>query len=158
MSSCLQDAAVVKKSVSKKPGSAALFSGEWAEGDSNTAPLSSSSLLAKMKARNFISVPSNQRGGEEEEENDEDSTRPPERSSPSAPSTQHDELLADLHNFVAFQANVDGQASTQEVLEYFKPRLTKEQAPVFRELLRSICNFHRTSGQEGIWKLKEQFQ
>uniref|UniRef100_A0A671YJ17 DNA excision repair protein ERCC-6 n=1 Tax=Sparus aurata TaxID=8175 RepID=A0A671YJ17_SPAAU len=120
-----------------------------------SAPLSSSSLLAKMKARNYVSMPSSQR---EEEEEEEAGSGAPGRSSSPAPPTEHDELLVDLRNFVAFQAHVDGQASTHEVLEYFKPRLTKEQAPVFRELLRSICDFHRTTGQEGIWKLKEHFR
>ena len=108
-----------------------------------------------MKARNYVSMPSSQR--EEEEEEEAGSGAPGSSSSP-APPTEHDELLVDLRNFVAFQAHVDGQASTHEVLEYFKPRLTKEQAPVFRELLRSICDFHRTTGQEGIWKLKEHFR
>ncbi|XP_018539725.1 DNA excision repair protein ERCC-6 isoform X2 [Lates calcarifer] len=150
-----KDAAIVKKSVSKKPGSGAHFSGEVAESESNSAPLSSSSLLAKMKARNHLSIPSSQR--EEAEDEEDGSGAPLQRSSPPAPPTEHDELLVDLRNFVAFQANVDGQATTQEVLEYFKPRLTQEQAPVFRELLRRICDFHRTSGQEGIWRLKEHF-
>ncbi|XP_070772198.1 DNA excision repair protein ERCC-6 [Enoplosus armatus] len=150
-----KDAAIIKKSVSKKPGSGAHFSGEGPESESNSAPLSSSSLLAKMRVRNHLSLPSSQR---EEAEEDEDGSGDPGTSSPSAPPTEHDELLVDLRNFVAFQANVDGQATTQEVLEYFKPRLTQKQAPVFRELLRSICDFHRTSGQEGIWRLKEGFR
>ncbi|XP_010735853.3 DNA excision repair protein ERCC-6 [Larimichthys crocea] len=150
-----KDAAIIKKSTSKKPGSGGHFSGEGMESESNTTPLSSSSLLAKMKARNHLSVPSSQRDEAEEEE---DTTGAPGTSSSPAPPTEHDELLVDLRNFVAFQANVDGQATTQEVLEYFKPRLTQQQAPVFRELLRSICDFNRTSGQEGIWRLKEHFR
>ncbi|XP_055083155.1 DNA excision repair protein ERCC-6 isoform X1 [Periophthalmus magnuspinnatus] len=145
-----KDAAIVKKS--KKPGSGAHFSGE-AENDGASATLSSSSLLAKMRARNHISVPSGQRDEEEEEEADAQQT-----SGPPAQHTEHDELLVDLRNFIAFQAHVDGQASTHEVLEYFKPRLTQAQAPVFRELLRSICDFHRTAGQEGLWKLKPHFR
>ncbi|KAL3972107.1 neurabin [Sarotherodon galilaeus] len=149
-----KDAAIIKKSVSKKPGSGAHFSGEGAESDSNSTPLSSSSLLARMKARNHLSMPSR---GEEPEEEEEDASGAA-GSLPAAPPTEHDELLVDLRNFVAFQASVDGQATTQEVLEYFKPRLTQEQAPVFRELLRSTCDFHRTSGQEGIWRLKESFR
>ncbi|KAM8852201.1 DNA excision repair protein ERCC-6 isoform 1-T1 [Synchiropus picturatus] len=140
-----KDAAIVRKS--KKPGSAALFSGE---AENESAPLSSSSLLAKIKARNSVHVPPSQT-----EEADEEGV-----SSGSTPAamTEHDELLADLRNFVAFQAHMDGQASTHEILEYFKPRLTQKQAPVFRELLRSICDFHRTNGQEGIWRLKEGFR
>ncbi|XP_029305529.1 DNA excision repair protein ERCC-6 isoform X2 [Cottoperca gobio] len=151
-----KDAAIVKKSVPKKPGSLAHFSGDGLESDLNPAPLSSSSLLAKMKARNHLSLPSSQRE-EAEEEEDGGSAAPGTSSSP-APPTEHDELLVDVRNFIAFQANVDGQATTQEVLEYFKPRLTEKQAPVFRELLRSVCDFHRSSGQEGLWRLKELFR
>ncbi|XP_008289607.1 DNA excision repair protein ERCC-6 [Stegastes partitus] len=153
-----KDAEIVKQSVSKKPGSGAHFSGEAGDSDSNSAPLSSSSLLAKMKARNHLNIPSRHRDEEEEEAEEEGGSVAPGTSLPPAPPTEHDELLVDLRNFVAFQANVDGQATTQEVLEYFKPRLTQEQAPVFRELLRSICDFHRTSGQEGTWKLKQHFR
>ncbi|KAM4598757.1 DNA excision repair protein ERCC-6 [Fundulus diaphanus] len=156
-----KDAAVVKTSVSKKPSAGAHFSGEAPDDDSSSAPLSSASLLAKIKARNHIAKPSSQgAAAEEEEEGEEEENGPgaPGTSSPPAPPTEHDELLVDLRNFVAFQASVDGEATTQEVLEYFKPRLSQKQAPVFRELLRSICDFHRTSGQEGIWRLKEHFR
>ncbi|KAF7653492.1 hypothetical protein LDENG_00082040 [Lucifuga dentata] len=148
-----KDAAIVKKSGPKQPGLGAHFSGEGTEGDYSSAPLSSSSLLAKMRARNHLSLPP--RRGEEAQEEDEAGTEV--TNDPPAPPTELDELLVDLRNFVAFQAHVDGQASTQEVLEYFKSRLSEEQAPVFRELLRSICDFHRSSGQEGIWRLKEHF-
>ncbi|XP_034007727.1 DNA excision repair protein ERCC-6 [Trematomus bernacchii] len=151
-----KDAAIVKKSLTKKPGAGALFSGDGLESDSNSTPLSSSSLLAKMKARNHLSVPCSQREDAEEEE-EEGSAAPGTSLSP-APPTEHDELLVDVRNFIAFQANVDGEATTQEVLEYFKPRLTEKQAPVFRELLRSICDFHRRTGQEGLWRLKECFR
>lgn len=135
----------------RKPGSSAHFSGEGLEGESEGAELSSSTLLAKMRVRNYLSQ-------RDEAEEEEELTAAPSTSSPPAPPTDHDELLVDLRNFVAFQAGVDGQATTQEVLEYFKPRLSQQQAPVFRELLRSICDFRRTSGQEGIWRLKEQFR
>lgn len=154
----LQDAAIIKKSLSKKPGSKAHFSGEGIESESDSAPLSSSALLAKMRDRNYLRLPSSQGEGAEELEEDEDSSGAPRTHSSTAPPTEHDELLVDLRNFIAFQASVDGQATTQEVLEYFKPRLSQQQAPVFRELLRSICDFRRTSGQEGIWRLKEQFR
>ncbi|XP_074531581.1 DNA excision repair protein ERCC-6 [Halichoeres trimaculatus] len=154
-----KDAAVIKKSGPKRPGSAAHFSGEAAESDSSSAPLSSSSLLARMRVRNHISLPPRQRDRDEEEEEEEGPRAGGAGGAGSpTPPTEHDELLVDLRNFVAFQAAVDGQATTQEVLEYFKPRLTKEQAPVFRELLRSICDFNRTAGQEGMWRLKADFR
>ncbi|XP_067093027.1 DNA excision repair protein ERCC-6 [Osmerus mordax] len=151
-----KDAAIIKKSILRKTTPGSLFSGE--RGESTSSPLSSSSLLAKMKARNHLSLPAGQEGdggGEEEEGGGDEGGA---RSAPPAPPTEHDELLVDLRNFVAFQATVDGQASTQEVLEYFTPRLTQQQTPVFRELLRNICDFHRTPGQEGTWRLKENYR
>ncbi|KAI1894296.1 hypothetical protein AGOR_G00114360 [Albula goreensis] len=145
-----KDASIIKKSsgktVTAAPGH---FSGEGLEEDS---ALSSSSLLAKMKARNHVNLPQTLEAEEEEEEEGQGNAVAPQ-----AP-TEHDELLVDLRNFVAFQANVDGQASTQEILEYFTPRLSKTQTPVFRELLRNICDFHRLAGQEGLWKLKPDFR
>ncbi|XP_017579330.1 DNA excision repair protein ERCC-6 [Pygocentrus nattereri] len=142
-----KDAAIIKKSGIKKQGLTAHFSGEGVEEESISASLSSSSLLARMKARNHLSLPQAQ-----EEDEDE------QASQPTAPPTEHDELLVDLRNFVAFQAQVDGQASTKEILEYFTPRLTSAQTPVFRELLRNICEFHRLPGQEGMWKLKADYR
>ncbi|KAM6956342.1 DNA excision repair protein ERCC-6 [Aplochiton taeniatus] len=146
-----KDAAIIKKSISLNPGAGAHFSGDGAE--SSSALLSSSSLLAKMKVRNHLSLPSKQ----EEEELEEGGAEGPPAGPPPTP-TEHDELLVDVRNFVAFQASVDGQASTKEVLEYFTPRLSQKQTPVFRELLRSICDFHRAPGQEGTWRLKESYR
>uniref|UniRef100_A0A671QQ30 DNA excision repair protein ERCC-6 n=1 Tax=Sinocyclocheilus anshuiensis TaxID=1608454 RepID=A0A671QQ30_9TELE len=122
-------------------------SGEGAQEESGS--LSSSSLLARMKARNHLNQPQRQ---EDEEEDEREST------AVHATPTEHDELLVDLRNFVAFQAQVDGQASTKEILEYFTPRLTSTQTAVFRELLRNICEFHRLPGQEGMWKLKADYR
>ncbi|XP_043111820.1 DNA excision repair protein ERCC-6 [Puntigrus tetrazona] len=142
-----KDADVIKKAVVKKPGSAAHFSGEGAQEESGS--LSSSSLLARMKARNHVNQ-AQRREDEEEEEREPTAVH--------AAPTEHDELLVDLRNFVAFQAQMDGQASTKEILEYFTPRLTSTQTPVFRELLRNICEFHRLPGQEGMWRLKAGYR
>lgn len=122
------------------------------EEEALSTSLSSSSLLARMRARNHISLPQSQ------EEDEDDNEQRAQSSTPLASPTEHDELLVDLRNFVAFQAQVDGQASTKEILEYFTPRLTSTQTPVFRELLRNICDFHRLPGQEGLWKLKTDYR
>ncbi|KAJ8014047.1 hypothetical protein DPEC_G00036190 [Dallia pectoralis] len=155
-----KDADIVKKTAAKKVTLEAHFSGEGIgapEGcaaTATTAPLSSSALLARMKARNHLSVP--QRDGDVEGEEEERVATAP--SGPPAPPTEHDELLVELRNFVAFQGAVDGQATTKEVLEYFTPRLGQSQTPIFRELLRNICHFHRVEGQEGTWRLKHDYR
>ncbi|XP_066549213.1 DNA excision repair protein ERCC-6 [Amia ocellicauda] len=145
-----KDAAIIKKSPAKKTASTSHFSGEGGEEESGSA-LSSSSLLAKMKARNHISFSQALENPEEEDSGQ------PASVAPLTP-TEHDELLVDLRNFVAFQAQVDGQASTQEILQEFTPKLSASQTAVFRELLRNLCEFNRSSGKDGTWKLKAEFR
>ncbi|KAL8186659.1 UNVERIFIED_CONTAM: hypothetical protein K2H54_003756 [Gekko kuhli] len=137
--------------VSKSRASpSAHFDGRGGEGESSAAPLDSSSLLARMRARNHLAGPQRGEGGREE------SPLPAPGAAPSA-ETEHDELLVDIRNFLAFQAQVDGQATTRELLQEFGSRLTVEQSCIFRELLRNLCTFHRSPGGEGLWKLKAEF-
>ncbi|XP_026581186.1 DNA excision repair protein ERCC-6-like [Pseudonaja textilis] len=76
---------------------------------------------------------------------------------PPAVTERHDELLSDIRHFMAFQAQLPGQASTREILQEFGSKLTTEQCCTFRELLRNLCTFHRQSGGEGLWTLKPEF-
>ncbi|XP_056387223.1 DNA excision repair protein ERCC-6 isoform X2 [Hyla sarda] len=118
------------------------FSGETKT--SSSSPLSSSSLLARMKARNHLILPHRE---------DSESAGGP----PTADPTEHDELLADMRNFVAFQAQQDGEATTQEMLQEFEHKLSPSQSCVFRELLRKLCTFHRKSDGAGVWRLRPEF-
>ncbi|XP_018580405.2 DNA excision repair protein ERCC-6 isoform X1 [Scleropages formosus] len=149
-----KDAAIIKKSALKKPTSSNHFSGEGLDEDSGSAALSSSVLLAKMKARNHLSL---SQSLEEEDQDEGSSLQSTGGTDFPRASTEHDELLVDLRNFVAFQAQVNGQASTEEILQHFGPRLSASQTAVFRELIRNLCDFHRTPGQEGMWRLKADF-
>lgn len=139
----------MRKENKSKASPSAHFDGQ-VEGESSSAPLDSSSLLAKMRARNHLVA--TQRGDGLREEG-------PLQASGAAPSTEteHDELLVDIRNFIAFQAQVDGQATTRELLQEFESRLTVAQSCIFRELLRNICTFHRSPSGEGLWKLKPDF-
>lgn len=139
----LQDG-IVKKS--GKDSVSEHFSGQ-VEDESSSGALASSSLLAKMRARNHLILPERL---ESENVHLGGASAPP-------PSAEHDGLLVEMRNFIAFQARVDGQASTQEILREFESKLSVSQSCVFRELLRNLCTFHRTSGGEGIWKLKPEY-
>ncbi|XP_029324727.1 DNA excision repair protein ERCC-6 isoform X2 [Mus caroli] len=123
------------------------FSGKE-DGASLSGAPSSSSLLARMRARNHMILP---------ERLESDSEHLAEAAAVPPCGTEHDDLLVDMRNFIAFQAQVDGQASTQEILQEFESKLSVAQSCVFRELLRNLCNFHRTPGGEGIWKLKPEY-
>ncbi|KAM4702917.1 LOW QUALITY PROTEIN: DNA excision repair protein ERCC-6 [Rhinophrynus dorsalis] len=121
------------------------FSGDLQATDSSPAAISSSSLLARMKARNSLLLSPRDEG----ESDAGMSTADP---------TEHDELLADMRNFIAFQARVEGEANTQEVLQEFENKLSPKQSCVFRELLRRLCTFHRSTDGAGVWRLRPEFR
>ncbi|KAG6923336.1 ERCC excision repair 6, chromatin remodeling factor [Chelydra serpentina] len=143
-----KDADIRKEKV-KKNVSSVHFDGKIEAGESSSSALDSSSLLAKMRARNHLILPQRM-----ENEGDENL----QASAPLPTSTEHDELLVDVRNFIAFQAHVDGEASTQEILQEFESKLSAAQSCVFRELLRNLCTFHRSPNGEGVWKLKPEFR
>lgn len=118
------------------------FNGDTQSKGPTTSALSSSSLLARMKERNHLLLPSR-----------EDS----ETGATTTDSTEHDELLTDVRNFIAFQAHCEGEASTQELLHEFENKLSPSQSCVFRELLRRLCTFHRNSNGSGVWRLRPEF-
>ncbi|XP_009876532.1 PREDICTED: DNA excision repair protein ERCC-6, partial [Apaloderma vittatum] len=143
-----KDADTVKKEKVKKSNSDGHFDGK--SGESSSSALDSSSLLAKMRARNHLLLPQ-----QRVNEGDENHQQPP---TPAPGSTEYDELLVDMRNFIAFQARVDGEASTRELLNEFESKLPVAQSCVFRELLRNLCTFHRNPNGEGVWKLKPEFR
>ncbi|KFQ91270.1 DNA excision repair protein ERCC-6 [Nipponia nippon] len=143
-----KDADTIKKENLKKCNSNGHFDGK--SGESSSSALDSSSLLAKMRARNHLILP--QQTGNEGDENHQQAPAP-------APGpTEYDELLVDVRNFIAFQARMDGEASTQEILQEFESKLPVAQSCVFRELLRNLCTFHRSPNGEGVWRLKPEFR
>ncbi|KAM6415921.1 DNA excision repair protein ERCC-6 [Rhynochetos jubatus] len=142
-----KDADTRKKENVKKCNSSGHFDGKSGELSSNA--LDSSSLLAKMRARNHLTSPQQTRN--EGDENHQ------QAATPALGSTEYDELLVDVRNFIAFRARVDGEASTQELLHEFESKLPAAQSCVFRELLRGMCTFHRSPNGEGVWRLKPEF-
>lgn len=117
--------------------------------------MSSSQLLMRMKSRNTRLVASDS----EEDSNDEPDNEPPAQCTSVDPTTAANlDLLSDIRNFVAFQATVDGQASTNEILDKFKDRLPKEKTHVFKALLKQICDFRKDSSGKGMWYIKGEFQ
>ncbi|XP_062436340.1 DNA excision repair protein ERCC-6 isoform X2 [Rhea pennata] len=145
-----KDTGTIKKENDRRSNSNGHFDGKSETGESSSSALDSSTLLAKMRARNHLILP--QRTGNEGDENLQQAPAP-------APvSTEYDELLVDVRNFIAFQARVDGEASTQEILQEFEAKLPAAQSCVFRELLRNLCTFHRNPSGEGVWRLKPDFR
>lgn len=106
--------------------------------------MSSGELLSRMKARNVSSC---------QDDGEEDGTGPPS----GAVGDKHMELITDIRNFIAFQCHIDGQASTQELLDEFGVKLPPGDSAKFKAMLRQICDFDRSS-DVGIWRLKAAYR
>jgi hypothetical protein len=69
------------------------------------------------------------------------------------------DLLDEIRAFLSFGASTDGQASTEELLARFPTsELSPSMAPLFKCLLQSLADFHRTPDGQGIWTLKSEFR
>ena len=105
--------------------------------------LSSADLLERMRVRNRFRM-------------DEDDVA----FQMGASQTEHSELLADIRNFVSFQADKDGEASTAELVGRFKARVPPKDSPLFKSLLNEICFFEKNKEVKGggMWRLKAEFR
>lgn len=101
-------------------------------------PMSSTQLLARMRARNFSG--GNDAGSE-------------------VPSTEqkYQETMGEVRNFIATRCSQPGRATTREILEEFSSKLPVGDSAVFRAMLRKICDFDRGVLGEGYWVLKAEF-
>ena len=102
--------------------------------------MSSEDLLAKMRSRNYSS----------KEDNSSDAGR-------MEIDPQYMELITDIRNFLAFQCAVDGQATTQEIMTEFGPRISSKDSSKFKAMLKQLCHFDRRNGI-GVWQLKSDFR
>ncbi|XP_067005938.2 DNA excision repair protein ERCC-6 [Anabrus simplex] len=124
-------------------------------------PMSSSELLARIRKRNRLLPDPHAEPVEPEPQLE---PQPGTSSSAVVPQPHsivpedNMELLTDIRNFVAYGASADGRASTQEILARFKDRLPLGSSPLFKCLLEELCDFHRTSSGEGIWRLRAEFR
>ncbi|XP_062507872.1 DNA excision repair protein ERCC-6-like isoform X2 [Corticium candelabrum] len=110
---------------------------------------SSANLLEEMRSRNapladVLNPPRSEEDGGQ--------------SMQSLPTGEYDRLIDDIRMFVAFQCHVDGQATTQEILTNFAPRLKSRDSSVFRAMLRQICDFERDDTRSGVWRLKADYR
>ncbi|NXP47100.1 ERCC6 protein, partial [Heliornis fulica] len=140
-----KDAGTIKKEYVKKSSSNEHFDGR--SGASSSSVVDSTSLLTTIRERSHLTLP--QDTGNEGYEN--------QRQATSLASTEYDELLVDVRNFIAFQAHAEHEATTRELLDNFESKLPVTQSYIFRVLLRHLCTFHRRPNGEGVWRLKPEF-
>lgn len=100
--------------------------------------MSSTQLLARMRARNFV-------GG-----NDAGSEVP-------SGEQKYEQTMSEVRIFIATGCSRAGMATTREILEEFSARLPVSDSAIFRAMLRTICDFERGVSGEGYWVLKTEY-
>lgn len=122
---------------------------------SSSGVMSSGQLLARMKQRNhMIKMQANEEEHQPRDDNvDSGDTNEDNGSAEGA----QIELITEIRNFVAFQCAIDGQATTEELLNEFKNKLPPQDSAKFKFMLKQICFFDKNNGI-GIWSLKPEFR
>ncbi len=115
--------------------------------DTDTNDMSSASLLKRMRARNAL------QGSSTSTEIDSNLYR----INPQNTDSKETELVEEIRQFVALEARNVGMATTQEILERFKPKIADKNNALFKEMLKQICDFQKVNGV-GTWFLKETFK
>jgi ribosomal protein S24E len=68
------------------------------------------------------------------------------------PKEDHVKLVADIREFMVEQ---DGSASSKDLVEKFKQRVTGHTMEVFKNLLKQVADLNKV---EKTWYLKEEFK
>ncbi|UYV79425.1 ERCC6 [Cordylochernes scorpioides] len=110
--------------------------------------LSSRDLIARIRARNNLAPATSITSTADTEATVSQDTTP----------TAYDELLTEIRNFIAFQASLDGEARTQEIVNAFQHRLPTKDNAIFKSMLKKICEFYRDTSGNGVWKLRPEFR
>ena len=127
---------------------------------SNNKVMSASDLLERIRARNRLIPGLEQSSSSSSIGGQSDDLFRPDNSDGSNVDEANLDLLADVRNFISFQNSSagDGEATTQALVEHFKDKLPPVKNPLFKALLTEICAFHKTSGGQGVWRLKDEFR
>jgi len=60
-----------------------------------------------------------------------------------------------IKNILSYLNSCGGRASSQQIVEYFKPQLPPNSSLLFKKMLQQLANFQKS---EGVWVIKSGFQ
>lgn len=136
-------------------GGGSLASAGMGAGRTPAAALSSSALLARLRARNQQALaaghePSDGRAGAA-------GSAGPSSSADAGPSSGPDDL-ADLlaARIVSYLQSQNGSARTNDILAAFRQDVGAERMPLFKQLLKQLATL-RKRADGGVWVLKREF-
>jgi hypothetical protein len=68
-----------------------------------------------------------------------------------------DSMAKKIRDFVLYESAANGEAQTNELLDFFKKNFDPKQTAVFKAILYKTCELHRR-GEQGFWRLKSEFR
>lgn len=71
--------------------------------------------------------------------------------------TGADEMADRIRQFVMFESVRNGEAATEEMLDFFKNNYPPEKTAIFKAILYKICGFQRR-GTKGFWTVRSEFK
>jgi DNA excision repair protein ERCC-6 len=66
-------------------------------------------------------------------------------------------LADDIREFLVFRSSKQGESTTKEIIDHFKPILTSDNTVGFKAMLKKLCQFQLNSNGTGVWKLKDEY-
>ncbi|OWF44499.1 DNA excision repair protein ERCC-6-like [Mizuhopecten yessoensis] len=112
-----------------------------ATGSSEASMMTSGELLSRMRQRN--------EGTQEKTEDGEDAG--------TAADPEAFKLITDIRNFIMFECDLIGEATTDEILTEFGPKLPKADSVKFKAMLQEICDYDKKHGV-GCWRVRNEFR
>lgn len=121
---------------------------------SSSSKPSGGSLLESIRQRNQsnpIALARSTFGVGEESEEEESNFEGTARK------TGADEMADRIRKFVMFESARNGEAATDEMLDFFKRNYPPDKTAIFKAILYKICEFQRR-GTQGFWTVRSEFK
>ncbi len=67
------------------------------------------------------------------------------------------DMAEEIREYLVYKSSRQGEASTAELIDHFKVKLTPDTSIKFKAVLKKLCVFHLISNKTGVWKLKDEY-
>lgn len=126
-------------------------------GRPSSSTSSSDSLLSSIKKRNQSNPVAIGKSTFQVSSLDSDEEEKDKDFEGKADGTGAEDMADKIRDFILFKGARNGEAQTDEILEFFKNNFKPDKTAIFKALLYKMCEFHRR-GDKGFWIMKSEFR
>ena len=109
--------------------------------------------IMKRNQKNPVNLVRNLQGGSPDSDEEEHNRDLVGR----AKSSGVDQMAEKIREFVLYKSSRNGEAQTDELLEFFRSHFQRDKAAIFKAILYKMCEFQRI-GNKGFWRLRTEFR